>query len=279
VPLPADTPYVWSFAPSAALGLVVVGTAYGLRFRRLRSTASTAGRQLTRLDYLRAASFAAGLVVLGLALMSPIDSLGERRLFSVHMAQHLLIADAAPILLLLGLSRPMLRPVVRRLRPIENALGPVAHPVTALAALVAVVSVWHLPGMYELALKHPLAHELEHLSFFAVGLGFWWYVLEPVPPRHRLEGMATMAYMLGAKLMLGALGVVLAFSPSSFYETYEQAPRTWGLSALEDQNVGGLLMMLWQSLVLAAFFALIFARMLERSEQAERRRERFDARP
>jgi putative membrane protein len=279
VPLPADTPYVWSFAPSAALGLVVVGVAYGLRFRRLSSTASGARGQPSRLDYLRAASFAAGLLVLGLAIMSPIDSLGEQRLFSVHMAQHLLIADAAPILLLLGLSRPMLRPLVRRLRPIENALGPLAHPVTALAALVVVVSVWHLPAMYELALDHPLAHELEHFSFFAVGLGFWWYVLEPVPPRHRLEGMATMGYMLGAKLLLGALGVVLAFAPSAFYETYEQAPRTWGLSALEDQNVGGLLMMLWQSLVLAAFFAIIFARMLERSEQAERRRERFDARP
>src|SRR5207244_11109166 len=125
-----------------------------------------------------------------LALRSPIDTLGEDRLFSVHMAQHLLITDVAPILLLLGLSRPLLRPLVRRVQPIERALGPLAHPLTALIALVAVMSVWHLPALYELALSHPLAHDAEHLSFFAVGLGFWWYVLEPVPPRHRLEGMA-----------------------------------------------------------------------------------------
>jgi cytochrome c oxidase assembly factor CtaG len=87
--------------------------------------------------------------------------------------------------------------------------------------------------------------------------------------------MGTIAYVAAAKLLLGLLGLVLAFSPSSFYDFYEQVPRTWGLSALEDQNVGGLLMMLEQTLVLATFFAILFAGMIERSEQAQRRRERL----
>jgi cytochrome c oxidase assembly factor CtaG len=113
------------------------------------------------------------------------------------------------------------------------------------------------------------------MTFFAVGIAFWWYVIEPVPPRHRLDGMAMLAYVAAAKLALGGLGIALAFSPTALYDSYAQAPRTWGLSAVEDLNVGGLVMMLEQSIVLVIFFAILFARMLERSEQAERRRERL----
>jgi cytochrome c oxidase assembly factor CtaG len=259
----ADTPYAWSLEPQVLLAVAVVGAAYAWRLRDSRS------------GYLRAAAFAAGLMVLLLALVSPIDSLGEERLFSAHMAQHLLLADVAPILLLLGLSRPIMRPAVRRLQPIERLLGPLAHPLSALVLLVAVVWAWHVPAMYELALRNPWAHQLEHLAFLGAGTAFWWYVIEPVPPRRRLRGMASAGYLAGAKLLLGALGVVLAFSPDALYETYESAPRTWGLSPVEDLNVGGLVMMLEQSIVLVIFFAIVFVRMLEQSEDAERRRERF----
>ncbi len=269
----AATPYVWSFRPALAAALVLTGAIYAWRVHELRSAPGVA--PATGRERLRPLAFAGGLLVLGLALMSPIDSVGEERLFSVHMAQHLLIADAVPILLLLGLSRPLLRPLVRRLRPVESSLGYLAHPFVVLTLVVAVICLWHVPALYELALDNAWAHQLEHLTFLAAGLAFWWYVLEPVPPRHRLQGMAMVAYVAGAKLMLGLLGLVLAFSRTSFYEHYEQAPRTWGLSALDDQNVGGLLMMLEQSIVLASFFALLFARMLERSEQAQRRRERL----
>jgi putative membrane protein len=272
----AGTPYSWSFEPLVLFWLVVAAGLYASRFRALRSRAQTVGAA-TAPEYGRAAAFAAGLVVIALALMSPIDTLGEQRLFSVHMAQHLLIMDIAPILILLGLSRAIMRPLVRRLRPLEQSLGYAAHPITALALMIAVIWAWHLPALYDLALEHAWAHELEHLAFFTVGLAFWWYVIEPIPPRHRLEGMATVAYVAGAKLLLGLLGLALAFSQSPFYDYYEAAPRTWGLTALEDQNVGGLLMMLEQTLVLATFFAILFARMIERSEQAQRRRERLGA--
>ena len=104
-------------------------------------------------------------------------------------------------------------------------------------------------------------------------------MIEPVPPRHRLQGMATVAYVAGAKVGLALLGVVLAFSTSVFYDPYEQAPRTWGLSPLDDQNVGGVLMMLEQSIVLAIFFAILFARMLDRSRRPQRRRERLEGMP
>jgi putative membrane protein len=268
----ADNLYSWSLEPQILVAAALAGTAYGVRLRDLWAHG---GATRHAGDYLRAASFGAGLVVLVIALTSPIDRLGEERLFCVHMVQHLLLTDIAPILLLLGLSRAIMRPLVRRGQPIERALGVLAHPLAALIALVVVIWGWHVAAMYELALNHPWAHELEHLTFFTAGIAFWWYVIEPVPPRHRLQGMWMPAYVFAAKLTLGALGVALAFSPNAIYDFYVEAPRTWGLTAVEDLNIGGLVMMVEQSVVLVIFFSIMLARMLDRSEEMQRRRERF----
>ncbi len=268
----AAVDYRWSLQPQVIAALVLVGGVYWWRMRELHRARPFGGR-----DWARVASFAAGLVVLFVALCSPIDTLGEERLFSVHMLQHLLLADIAPILLLLGLTRAFMRPAVRRLRPVEESLGPVAHPLVALVALVATMWAWHLPALYELALGHPWAHALEHAMFITAGIAFWWFLIEPVPPRHRLTGPASIAYLSTAKLLMGALGLVLAFSPNAIYDTYKHVPRTWGLSAVTDLNVGGLLMMLEQSLVLVVCFAIMFNRMLERSEREQQRRERLEA--
>jgi putative membrane protein len=265
--------YTWTLSPPVLATIALAGGVYAWRFRDLRAAAGPRASH----DTLRAAAFAAGLVVVYVALASPIDRLGEERLFVMHMVQHLLLADMAPILLLLGLSRPLLRPAVRRLRPVEEALGPIAHPAVALAAYVGLMWLWHVPALYDLALEHTWAHVLEHASFFTAGIAFWWYLIEPVPPRHRLRGPWPIAYLSAAKLLMGALGVVLAFSPDVSYEAYEHVPRTWGLSPLEDLNIGGVVMMVEQSLVLVVAFAIFFSRMLERSEQEQRRRERFEA--
>jgi len=268
----AAVDYRWSLQPQVIAALVLVAGVYWWRMRELHRDRPFSGR-----DWARVTSFGAGIVVLFVALCSPIDTLGEERLFSVHMLQHLLLADIVPILLLLGLTRAFMRPAVRRLRPVEESLGPLAHPVVALVALVATMWAWHLPALYELALDHPWAHALEHAMFITTGLAFWWFLIEPVPPRHRLTGPASIAYLSSAKLLMGALGLVLAFSPTAIYDTYKDAPRTWGLSAVTDLNVGGLGMMLEQSLVLVIVFAIMFTRMLERSEREQQRRERLEA--
>jgi cytochrome c oxidase assembly factor CtaG len=267
----AAVDYRWSLEPQVLAALALAAGVYFWRVRDLHG-----GHPLSGRDRARAVAFTGGLLVLFIALCSPIDDLGEERLFTAHMAQHLLLADIAPILLLLGLSRAFMRPAIRRLRPVEEALGPLAHPLAALIALIAAMWLWHLPALYELALDHPWAHALEHATFFTAGVAFWWFVIEPVPPRHRLRGPYEIAYISTAKLLMGALGVVLAFSPDAIYETYEQAPRTWGLSPTADLNVGGLEMMLEQSLVLVIVFAIAFARMLERSEREQQRRERLE---
>jgi cytochrome c oxidase assembly factor CtaG len=268
--------YTWSLNVPALVGVTLAGGAYAWRLRDLRRTPAPRSGDRPAHDTLRALAFAAGLAVVLLALVSPIDRLGEERLFTAHMVQHLLLADLAPILLLVGLTRAFLRPAVRRLRPLEERLGPLAHPAVALALYVGLMWLWHVPAMYELALDHAWAHALEHASFFTAGIAFWWYLIEPVPPRHRLTGPWALAYLTTAKLLMGALGVILAFAPDAMYSTYEDAPRTWGLTAVEDQNVGGLVMMIEQSLVLVIAFAVFFVRMIERSESEQRRREAME---
>lgn len=264
--------YPWSFQPQVLALLLVAGAIYAWRFAVARSDG-------VNVSVWRAVSFAAGLLVIAAALLSPIDYLAEHRLFSVHMVQHLMLVDVASILLLLGLNRAIMRPAVRRLQPVERRLGWVAHPATALVALVAVLWAWHVPALYDLALRHAWAHSLEHLTFMTAGLAFWWYLIEPVPARHRLSGPGSVAYIGAAKMLLGVLGVALAFATTVWYSPYEHVPRAWGLSPLTDQNIGGVLMMIEQSVVLIVFFAIMFIRMLERSEQAQQREERYGAAP
>ena len=268
--------YTWSLDLPALAAVTCAGGAYAWRLRDLRRRPAPRSGATPTHDTLRALAFAAGLLVILIALISPIDDLGENRLFTAHMVQHLLLEDLAPMLLLVGLSLTFLRPAVRRLRPFEERLGPLAHPAAALVLYVGLMWLWHVPAMYELALDHARAHALEHASFFTAGIAFWWFLIEPVPPRHRLTGPWALAYLSTAKLLMGVLGVALAFSTEALYSNYEEAPRTWGLTALEDQNIGGLVMMVEQSLVLVIAFVVFFARMIERSDAEQRRREAME---
>jgi cytochrome c oxidase assembly factor CtaG len=210
------------------------------------------------------------------ALVSPIDGLGADYLFSVHMVQHVLLGDIAPLLLLVSLSRVILRPATRRLMRLERALGPLSSPGTAIVIWLAIMYLWHVPALYDAAAQHPLLHMLEHGSFFAAGMALWWPLIEPIPMRRALTGMQPLAYIAAAKGGLAALGLFLAWSPTAHYPWYEEAPRIWGLSAVEDQNVAGVIMMVEQSLTLVLVMVWLFVRMLSRSEQDERRRERLE---
>jgi putative membrane protein len=104
----------------------------------------------------------------------------------------------------------------------------------------------------------------------------WWPLIQPVPMRRRLSGLATFGYIGAAKIGLGLLGLFLTWSTTVVYTYYEHVPRIWGLSAIRDQNVGGALMMVEQSLVLVTTFTILFVRMLLQSEEDERRRERLE---
>ncbi len=209
-------------------------------------------------------------------MASPLDALGEDYLFSAHMVQHVLLGDIAPLLLLLGLSRVIMRPATRRLMRVERALGPFAHPATGIALWLGLIYLWHVPALYEAALSSPLVHLLEHASFFVAGVAVWWPLIQPVPMRRRMRGGWPFAYIGAAKFGLAGLGLYLTWSSTAAYQHYESVPRIWGLTPVTDQNVGGALMMVEQSLVLVVTFFVLFVRMLVQSEKEERRQERLE---
>ena len=254
----------WTFSPGALLVLALATGWYVARWLRVRE------------EPLRLALFLAGILVTAAALVSPIDPLGEQ-LFTMHMVQHLLLLDVAAILVILGLTRKLLRPVTRRLLPVERSAGVLATPAFAITLYVVTMWVWHIPALYDLALEQPVVHVLEHLSFAAAGGLYWWHIFSPIRPRHRLLGLGVAGYMVSTKILVGLLGVFLTFSPDSFYAFYENQPRFWGLSPGEDQAVGGAIMALEQMVVMGAAFGWLFVRMLGESEREEQRAERFPA--
>jgi cytochrome c oxidase assembly factor CtaG len=256
----------WTFEPWQLAPIALAGALYWRR-------ASTLARRGRPVPSWKVASFAAGLAVLVLALVTPVDSIGEERLFSVHMFQHLLIGDLAPLLLVLGLTGPLLRPVLAvdwlwRLRPLT-------HPLVALPVWAANLAVWHLPRLYVAALEHPLVHAFQHACFLAGGL-LLWSTLLGLLPGPRWYGLGARLASLGAVWLVGAaLANVFLWSDRAYYEPYVDAPRTWGLSVIADQRAGGGVMLVEMMLVGATAFVVLGLRWLE---QAERRQQRLEAR-
>ena len=261
----------WSLEAGPLLALALGIFLYVRRFRSARREAGGRGA-----GALQATAFATAMLVLFVALISPLDRLGEDYLFSAHMAQHILLGDIAPLLLLLSLSRVIMRPATRRLHGLERRLGALASPAAFIVLWLALVYVWHIPALYEAAIDQAPLHALEHMTFFIAGTLVWWPLIQPVPMRRRLTGIAPFAYIFSAKVGLAALGIYLTWSSSLLYDHYATVPRIWGLSPIEDQNVGGAMMMVEQSLVLVIVLVFLFGRMLVQSEEEERRRERLE---
>jgi putative membrane protein len=260
----------WSFEPTVLIGVAALAILYALAWRRARATGAP-----HRPGFGRLALFACGLLAILAALVSPIDDLGEQ-LLVMHMLQHVLLLDIVPILLILGLNKVLLRPVTRRLNSIEKRAGYLAHPAFAVFVYVGVMWSWHIPTMYDTALKNSTVHAFEHLCFAGAGTLYWWHVLSPIRNRMRLRGLGPLGYMVSTKLLVGMLGIVLAFAPSSFYPFYEHHPHYWGLSPSEDQSLGGLLMALEQSIVMGIALVWLFVQMLNESEREAQRAERFE---
>jgi cytochrome c oxidase assembly factor CtaG len=255
----------WTFdlVPLAAIAVAAVA------YARRAWTLSRRGRRVATAKLL---AFAAALGVLVLAVVSPVDSIGEERLFSVHMAQHLLIGDVAPLLAVLGFSGPILRPLLAP-RPVQR-VRLLAHPLVALPVWALDLWLWHLPTLYDAALRRDLVHSLEHACFFAGGLLLWTSVLGLLPGPRWFGAGARLA-ALGFVWLVGVpLANVFLWSGHAYYPPYVEAPRTWGLSPLEDQRAGGGVMLVEMMLVGAIVFVALG---LEWLAEAERRQARIDA--
>ncbi len=252
------------------LGVAALAIVYVKGWRRARSAGEPHPPGVGRL-----ALFFAGLATIVVALVSPVDQLGEQ-LLVMHMLQHVLLLDIAPILMILGLTKGLLRPITRRLNAIERRAGYLAHPAFAVLAYAGFMWLWHIPRMYDTALRYPNVHALEHICFAAAGGLYWWHLISPIRNRMRLGGMGPILYMVSTKLLVGILGVVLAFAPSSIYAFYTHQPHYWGLSPSEDQSLAGLTMALEQSIVMGIALVVLFMQMLTESEREAQRAERFE---
>jgi cytochrome c oxidase assembly factor CtaG len=276
---PATVWSAWSFESTVLVPLAVVGIAYG---RAVVGARREGGRRAIRPSMV--ACFAAGWLALAAALVSPVDRLGET-LFAAHMVQHLLlILVAAPLLVVgappsiwLWMFRARRRRVIgawlarsRGFRAIERT---VANPGFVMVAHVAALWFWHFPRPYRAALEHPALHAAEHLSFVGTAMLFWWMVLKPMGRRSLGFGPSILA--VGVVLCAGgALGALLMFS-SPWYSVHAAGEAAWGITALEDQQLAGLLMWIPAGAVYVGAAAALFAKWMasdeRRAHQADRR--------
>jgi putative membrane protein len=246
VPSPSGTPVDAAPEPwvlcCLALSLILYGVGLVRLWRRSR---------LGRGALLRHASwFGAGWIAMAIALASPLDAAGGY-LFSAHMVQHeLLMIVAAPLMVLgrpLGvwawsLPQSWLRPLGGALRvgPVRSAWHALTRPLHAWLLHFAALWLWHVPALFQAALLHPAVHALQHASFLFPALLFWWAVLEGA--QSGADRGAAIAYLFTTMLHTGALGVLFAMSGHVWYPVYGIGASQYGLSALEDQQLGGLIM-------------------------------------
>jgi cytochrome c oxidase assembly factor CtaG len=250
----------WTFDPLAAVALLAVAVGY---YRRVQTLA----RRGTPVSTWRLVAFASGLFTLVVALFSPLDPIGEQEFFFVHMAQHILIGEVAPILIVAGLTGPILRPVLQY-RVVQH-LRVLAHPLVALPIWAVTLYAWHLPFMYEAALHHDVVHALEHASFLTAGVLFWAPVLEPLPAPAWFGSGAKLLYIVVARFTSMILANVLLWSNGPSYETYRHSVERWGISAAGDQGIAGGLMMIVDSVITIAAIAWLFLKLAGESERRQ----------
>lgn len=226
----------WTWEPSVLVGLALLVAAYAYAAGPLRRRRNL-GSPLTRGQ---TTAFVLGILVLVVALLSPLDELGDTYLFSAHMVQHLLLASVWPPLMLLALPDWMVRSAFRS-GAAREILRVLTMPVLAITLFNANIYLWHLPALYNATLENEYIHILEHLTFMAFGLINWWPVLDPIR-EGRLSYPFQVLYLFADGMIMMVLGIVFTFSPIVFYPAYTSAPRLWGISALSDQQLGGLIM-------------------------------------
>jgi cytochrome c oxidase assembly factor CtaG len=265
----------WSLDPlplaAAAAALVLYGQGYS-RLRRRRRDLVGPGH---------AALFVAGVLTALLAVISPLDRYGEDRLLTAHMLQHLLLADVAPLLMVLGLRGPMsvflvpaapLRALARR-RPLRRTLAFLLRPAVSFTVWAVVVAAWHVPAAYDAAIAHPALHAVEHAALLGAGLLVWTQIVDPT--RHGRLTPGGRALFAGAVLLAGSgLSEVLLLAGPLYPHYAHVLHRPFGFTAAEDQRRAGLLMMAEQIATLGTAAALLLWSHAERVE-----RELFPAGP
>ena len=242
-------PYSWSWNAEA---LVVLGltAAYVSAIRRTRTPAW------------RIACFVGAMAMLLAVSVSPIHTLGMHYLLTMHLLQNVVLAEWAPLLVVLAIPAALAARIAGR-----GAVRAITHPVVALPLWLANYMVWHLPWIYDAALDNPstLLH-LEHAMYFVTGLAMWWCVVQDEP--HHLRSGTRAGYVFAGFVLASPIGLAMALIPSAIYDFYVEAHhRVWGLDPLADQQLAGMLMAAEQAVVFFAVFAYWFFRFLLEEER------------
>jgi putative membrane protein len=253
--------------PAALIGVLLVGALYG---RGVFTLWSRAGPDHGVRRW-QAACFSGGLLAIVVALESPLDKLSEA-LFAIHMVQHLLLILVAGPLLVLGEPlAPLLWALPaasrRSLGAAWRSLAFLGRPVVAFGAHSLALWLWHVPGLYEAALRNRGVHVLEHVSFLATAVLFWWAAVHSARLAHGLG----VVYVFGLALQSTLLGALLTFSPTPWYTAHLSSTAVWGLAPQEDQQVAGLIM--WVpggSVYLAAALGLLATWLRQSTTQSRR---------
>jgi cytochrome c oxidase assembly factor CtaG len=269
----------WQIPPWPTAALLLTALLYWRGWRLLRT------QMAERFDRWRLAAFLAGLAAIWLALASPLDAFAAW-LLQAHMLQHILLTMIAPPLIWLGApATPLLRGLPDRLAvsgvgpflawpALQRAARAAVHPVVAGLGFALAIAVWHLPGPYQLALRAPGWHEVEHLTFVGTALLFWFPVVQPWPSTAQWPRWTMVPYLLLADIENTILAALLAFSDRLIYPAYAAAPRLANLSALGDQAGAGAMMWVVGSAAFLIPAVVIVRELLEpglaRAREAER---------
>jgi putative membrane protein len=250
---PARMEVALQLAPATIAGIL-----YALRAHQLAGTPRA-------VPGWRRACFLGGLCLIVVTLTA-MGSLSDE-LFWAHMMEHLIIGDLGTLLLVLGLTGPVLAPVLRI--GVFDRLRVLAHPLIAFPLWAADLYLWHVPFFHEAAVRHDVVHALQHFGFVAFGLNMWLALLGPLPKPAWFGNLARLVYVIAVRLTGAVLGNVFVFGGHIFFGVYAAGERAHGISPGADQNAAGAIMMVEGSLLTLALFGWLFARAASEGEERQ----------
>jgi putative membrane protein len=254
----ADSVHLVEASPPVIAGVVYL-TLYTVRVRTL-------ARERRPVAGWRVASFVFGVFLMAVVQIGPLDDLADSVL-AAHMAQHIVIGDFASLFIALGITGPVIQPLLhfRPTRPLRT----LAHPLVALALWAINLYAWHIPFFYQAAIEHDWVHALEHASFLWFGTLLWLALIGPLPKPAWFTGWGSLLYVIGVRFIGAILGNVLIWAQTVFYPVYRPSDAARGLSALSDQNVAGGLMMVEEMILTTLLLGWIFYRFARQDEERQ----------
>lgn len=258
----------WTLEPSVLISTVLITGLYLYAIGPLRKRYYPDEQVKTG----QTISFLLGVLIMFLALVSPLDELGDSYLFSAHMVQHLFLTIVGPPLLLLGTPEWFVKPLLRN-KVVFKIAKVLTYPAVAFVLYNADFWLWHAPPLYNATLENQNIHILEHLTFIVFGILYWWPIFSPSKdlPRLSIGGQILYLFLSGMPSVL--LGAGLTFSPP-LYAPYLAAPRVWGISAATDQQLGGLIMWVPVSIGYIVIMSVLFIRWMQQQEAKQLAKER-----